>query len=125
MVLKTLRLSCAVLLKDEEGDSPKKLIDELPASLEELELVEDICPEEARWMFAGVLETKRERLPSFAYVAFAGAIPFDEGTVGAYERVGLTMDWRIQSDGDPRERRFYKTGRMWLGDVRCMRVERG
>ncbi len=123
VTLKTLRLSCAIFLGDIGENTSKKLVDELPPSLEELELVEHISPEEAQALFAGVLEMKQERLPKLRYVVFEGALPFDEETVKAYESAGLILDWRIQDRANTRYPKFYKTDRWWLGGISCLRVQ--
>ncbi len=123
VTLKTLRLSCAILLGDLGANISKKLVEELPPSLEELELVEQISPEEAQALFAGVLEMKQERLPNLRYVVFEGAIPFDEETVKAYESAGLILDWRIQDRANTRYPKFYKTDRWWVGGIPCLRVQ--
>ncbi|CAD6586606.1 MAG: hypothetical protein ASARMPRED_002769 [Alectoria sarmentosa] len=108
--LKITRLSSVMLMEDDQWVL-KKLVDELPASLEELELVEEASPEEAQSMFAGMLEMKRERLPNLRYVVFEGRIPFDEGTIEAYERAGVMLDWRINDYSNTRYSRFFKTDR--------------
>ena len=122
VTLKTLRLSCAILLGDVGANISKKLVDELPPSLEELELVEHITLEEAQALFAGVLEMKQERLPNLRYVVFEGAIPFDEETVKAYEGAGLILDWRIQDLASTRYRKLYKTDRWWVGGIPYLRL---
>ena len=119
--LKTLRLSRAILLEDVEKEDSKKLVDKLPTSLEELELVGVISPEEAQVLFEGLLEMKRERLPNLKYVVFDRQIPFDEEIVMAYERAGLILDWRITNHKDIRDGRFYKTDGLWLGGIERMR----
>ena len=116
--LKITRLSSVMLMEDDQWVL-KKLVDELPASLEELELVEEASPEEAQSMFAGMLEMKRERLPNLRYVVFEGRIPFDEGTIEAYERAGVMLDWRINDYSNTRYSRFFKTDRSWLGGITC------
>lgn len=116
--LKIMRISSVMLLEDTEW-VPKKLVDELPASLEELELVEETSPEEAQSMFADMLEMKRERLPNLRYVVFEGRIPFDEETIEAYERAGVMLDWRINDYSNTRYSRFFKTDRSWLGGIIC------
>lgn len=118
-VLKTMRLSKVILLEDIEEKIPKKLVDELPASLEELEFVEEVTPEEAQSMFVGMLESKQERLPNLRYILFERAIPFDDGTILAYERAGLILDWRIKEKEDARCGKAYKTDQLWLGGVQC------
>ena len=117
-VLKTLRLSHIILFEDVEEEIPKKLVDELPASLEELELVEKISREEAQVMFADMLEMKQERLPNLRYIAFEGSVPFDEETVKAYEHAGLMLDCTIE-DANGRRIGFKKTGQVWLGGIEC------
>ena len=114
-----MRISWEMLMEDSEW-VPKKIVDELPASLEELELVEEeASPEEAQSMFADMLEMKRERLPNLRYVVFEGRIPFDEGTIEAYERAGVMLDWRINDYSNTRYSRFFKTDRSWLGGITC------
>ena len=127
--VKTMRLSRVLLFEDgEEGrdieeEIPKKLIDELPASVEELELVEKITPEEAQLMFAGMLEMKHERLPKLRYVAFEGCVPFDEETVSVYKHAGLVLDWTAEDHVDPRN--GMRHNRLRLGGIECIREELG
>lgn len=98
--LKKLRISCVLLFEDGKEEVPKRLINELPTSLEELELVCKIDPEDAQLMFAGMLEMKRERLPNLRIVVFNPEIPFDEETITAYERAGLILDSGTLDDTD-------------------------
>ncbi|CAD6571729.1 MAG: hypothetical protein ASARMPRED_004768 [Alectoria sarmentosa] len=111
--LKTLRMSRVMLIVK---GAPRKLVDELPSSLEELELVDPISATEARQMFEGILATKQERLPKLRLVVFEGAIPFDNEVIAAYERIGLVLDWR-----DTGTNRIQKTDQAWLGGVECLR----
>ena len=112
-VLKTLRISRVILIVK---GAPRTLVDELPSSLEELELVDPISATEARQMFEGMLATKQKRLPKLRLVVFEGAIPFDEEVIAAYERMGLVLDWR-----DTGTNRIQKTARAWLGGIECLR----
>lgn len=122
--LKIMRLSPSLLLQDGKEVIGKKLVDELPASLEELELCDVLKPAEAQSLFAGMLETKRERLPKLRYVVFEEKIPFDDRTVDLFELMGVTMDWRMtgpSEDSYSRNGMLHKLHRRWLGDVKCNR----
>ena len=119
-VLKGLRISCTLLFEDANEENRKRLINELPTSLEELELVGSISREDAQLMFAGMLEMKEERLPNLRYVVFDGIIPFDEETITAYGCAGLILDWRITDRRDARVGRFHKTNDLWIGGVEHM-----
>lgn len=122
--LKVLRISCVLLFEDVDEIVPKKLVNELPTSLEQLELVGAIDRKETQsmfaGMFAGMLEMKQERLPNLKYAVFDREIPFDDQTITAYERAGLIMDWRIVNGRDVRDGRFYKTNGLWIGGIECM-----
>ncbi|KAM0795957.1 hypothetical protein BDR22DRAFT_976500 [Usnea florida] len=70
--LSTMRLSRAVLLENINTAlprrlakicAPKKLVDELPASLKQLELVGQFSAAEASYLFSDLLERRMERLP--------------------------------------------------------------
>ena len=97
--LKVLSLSCVLLFEDGKEEVPKRLINELPTSLEKLEILDEIDPKNVQLMFAGMLEMKRERLPNLGHVAFEST-PFDEATIKAYERVGLILHCRTVDDTD-------------------------
>lgn len=112
--LKTLRISRVILIAQK---APQRLVDELPSSLEELELVDPISTMEAEQMLEGMLAMKKERLPNLRLIVFEGAIPFDDEAIAAYECMGLVLDWR-----DMGTNRIQKTCQTWLGGIECMRL---
>ena len=89
--LKTLRISRVILIAQK---APRRLVDELPSSLEEMELVDPISTKEAEQMLVGMLALKQNRLPKLRLIVFEGAVPFDDEAIAAYERMGLILDWR-------------------------------
>ena len=111
--LKTLRISRVLLIV---GGIPQRLVDELPSSLEELELVEPITTAEAQRMLDGMLAMKRERCPNLRLIVFEGVIPLDHDQIVAYERMGLVLDWRNTDTNT-----IVKTGQKWLGGIECER----
>ena len=112
--LKTLRLSLKTMLN--KFGIPQRLIRQLPASLEELEIVGIVSRREARLMFNGMLAMKQTRLPNLRLVVFDSVIPFDDEAIAAYENVGLVLDQR-----NPQTNMIQKSGKMWLGGVECQR----
>ena len=113
--LKTLRISRVLLIA--EGNA-RRLVDELPSSLEELELVEPISATEAQQVLDGMLAMKRERYPNLRLIVFEDVIPLDHDQIVAYERVGLVLD-RRNTDTN----RMMKNGQEWLGGIKCGRKE--
>ena len=111
--LKTLRISRVLLIT---RGIPRRLVDELPSSLEELELVERISAAEAQQMLDGMLATKRERCPNLRLIVFEGAIPLNQDQIVAYERTGLVLD-----RGNTDTNTIMKTGQKWLGGIECER----
>lgn len=115
--LKRLRISRLILITKA---APRPLVDDLPCSLEELELVSSFNTTEAEQMFEGMLVMKRERCPNLRLVVFENAVPFDDEVVTAYERIGLVLDWR-----DTGTNRTQKAGQNWLGGIECLRSSSG
>ena len=111
--LETLRISRVLLIA---GGILRRLVDELPSSLEELELVERISAAEAEQMLDGMLAMKRERCPNLRFIVFEGVIPLDHDQIVAYERMGLVLDWRNIDTN-----MMVMTGRKWLGGIECER----
>ena len=111
--LKTLRISRVLLIA--EG-TPRRLVDELPSSLEELEIVEPISAAEAQQMLDGMLAMRPERYASLRLIVFEGVIPLDHDQIVAYERIGLVLD-RRNTDTNT----IIKSGQKWLGGIECER----
>ena len=84
--LKTLRISRVALIVKRR---PQRLVDELPSSLEQLELVDPISTMEAEQMLKDLLARKQERLPNLRLLVYEGAVPFDDEAIAACEREGL------------------------------------
>ena len=111
--LKILRISRVLLIA---GGIFRRLVDELPSSLEELELVEPLSAAEAQRMLDGMLAMKRGRCPNLRLIVFEVVIPLDQVQIEAYERTGLVLDRRNIIANT-----IMKTGQKWLGGIECER----
>ena len=112
--LKTLRISSTTMF--DRHHIPHQLINQLPPSLEELEIVDVLPRSHATLMFEGILSMKQTLLPSLRLVVFESFIPFDNEAIAAYERVGVVLDRR-----DDDTYRIQKSAKMWLRGVQCRR----
>ena len=113
--LKILRISRVLLIS---RGSLRRLIDELPSLLEELEIVERISAAEAQQTLDGMLAMKRVRYPNLRLITFEGVIPLDHDQIVAYERTGLVLD-RRNTDTNT----MMKTGQKWFEGIECERCQ--